>query len=127
MKNSPHKYNKQRNKLVRKNMKAPYTADAEQTNLENIEKNYQKPSLDPSKAKREEHLSQELNAMKKTMRRKKAKSFKKKRSKRQNSNEVDYETEPEHIHFEGSRWMDVVRKQTIDRGKRIVNRVLKRR
>ncbi|GAB5411280.1 MAG: hypothetical protein ChlgKO_03940 [Chlamydiales bacterium] len=127
MKNSPHKYNHKRNKLVRKNMKPPYTADAEQHNLENIEKNYQKPTLDPSKAKREEHLSQELNAMKKTMRRKKAKSFKKKRSKRQNSNEVDYQTEPEHIHSEGTRWMSVVRKQTIDRGKRIVNKVLKRK
>ena len=127
MKNSPHKYNHKRNKLVRKNMKPPYTADSEQMNLENIEKNYQKPSLAPSKAKREEHLSQELNAMKKSMRRKKAKSFSKKRSKRQNSNEIDYETEPDHIHSEGSRWMSVVRKQTIDRGKRIVNKVLKRK
>ncbi|MDX8430355.1 MAG: hypothetical protein SNF33_00895 [Candidatus Algichlamydia australiensis] len=127
MKNSPHKYNHKRNKLVRQNMKPPYTPDSEPHNLENIEKHYQKPSLDPKKAALEKHLSQEIDSMKKGMRRKKAKLFKKKRSKRQNSNEVEYETEPEHIHFEGTRWMEVVRKQTIDHGKRLVNKVMKKR
>ncbi len=127
MKNSQHKMNHKRNKLVRKNMRPPYTPDEEPHNIDNLKKHYHKPGLDPKKEKREENLSRELDSLSKNMKRKKAKCCKKKRSKRQNSNEVDYETEPEHIHFEGTRWMQVVCKQTIDRGKRLVNKVMKRR
>lgn len=116
MKNSQHKMNHKRNKLVRKNMRPPYNTGEEPHNIDNLKKE-----------NREKKLSQELDSLNRNMKRKKAKCCKKKRSKRQNSSEVDYKTEPEHIHLEGTRWMQVVRKQAIDRGKRLVNKVMKRR
>ena len=106
MKNSEHRWAHQRKKAIKEAEKAGYVTDPKQSNSEELHKHYH----NPSDVTKERVCS------------------KKKRSKRQNPGiETAYETEPEHIHPEGERWMQTVKKQAMEKGTRLRDKLSRRK
>ncbi|MEX0961908.1 MAG: hypothetical protein WDZ28_03525 [Simkaniaceae bacterium] len=123
MKNSPHRRNQVRRKMVRKSQSLDYQKDSETFSLENLKKDFHNKNLDKEKLKKEEKLSQKLHSLEKNMQQKKAKG-KKKRSKRQQPGiEIDYATGPAGIHPEGKQWNEVVKIQSRDRSHKLQHKL----
>lgn len=94
MKDSPHRRKHMRAKAVRK-------AQTEE------------PIDHDAKLPKEEQIKRVL-APKKSVARNRGRSAATHRSKRTSPKEVDFETEPEHIHFEGIKWIQATQKQILD-------------
>ena len=106
MKNSEHRRNHLKKKAIKEAERAGYLAEDKQTNEEELRKHYHNPTKDAK--------SRFLSG--------------KKRAKRQNTGvETGFKTEPDHIHFENERWTATVRKQTIERGKRLRDKLTRRK
>ncbi len=122
MRNSPHNMQHKRRKNVRDIAKEDYIPDDNVPKPNNYTADAPPENLEGQKKKRYKRRKSQLNSLKEGMQEKKAKLHSK-RAKFQNPDEVDYETEPESVHVEGAKWKQVIRSQTLDRAKKLKNRL----
>ncbi|GAB4184406.1 MAG: hypothetical protein Tsb0015_00260 [Simkaniaceae bacterium] len=122
MGNSPHKMNHKRNKNIRNISKDDYIPDDNHLKPKDYQDDEPPSDFDGQKRTRYTRSKSHLDSMKDGMQQKKSK-FHSKRAKFQNPDEVDYETEPESIHVEGAKWIQVVKMQAIDRAKKLKKRL----
>ncbi len=107
MKNSDHHRKHLRKKAIREAQKLTYETDPKQIS----ESELHKQTCDPNTLLQKEHRITSSG----------------KRSKMANPKEVTWETEPESLHQEGKRWMETSKKQSLDKGYRLRDKMIKRR
>lgn len=123
MSNSPHRKEKDRQKIVRRSQNLPFAEDEPTYNLENLEKGYHKSDLDKKKLKKEEHLSAQIQAFEHDMQRKKAKRRKKNSKRTTPGYEVDYETSYNGWGKEGERWDKTLKLQARDKSRKLQHKL----
>lgn len=120
----PKNIRKRVDKQVKKDLKS-----GEDTPIKPMSKKFpsEKEMLAPQPKKRAKIDKQHMMSMEKSIKRKKAKLTGKKRSKRTDPQDAIVNSEPAHVHPEGTRWIKTLVKQNKVQSKKIVRKMTKRK